>query len=234
MYAKVVFGLLIIFLGVSFLLERVLGVNLLNTLADYWPVILILIGLYQLIDQRQSNIGGSILASLGVIFLLITLDVLTWSIFGYIWPILLIVIGFWIILPSKRPKVSRENKSEVEYFSLFSGTQDKIISQNFVGGNIMSIFGGNELDFRKAEMKGSKAILEAVAIFGGVDITVPSHWKVEINGLPLFGGWDNKTHFEPKEGKNEARNDDEKIYKAEEKILKIKATAIFGGIDIKN
>ena len=78
-----------------------------------------------------------------------------------------------------------------------------------------------ELDLRKAEIKGRNAGIDLVAIFGGIDIKVPRHWKVEISGLPLFGGWDNKTDYTP-------------LPDAEEKILIVKCIAMFGGVEIKN
>jgi hypothetical protein len=48
---------------------------------------------------------------------------------------------------------------------------------------------------------------------------VPDDWKVVISGIPLFGGWDNKTKVNT--------NDNSPI-------LRIKCTVAFGGLDITN
>jgi hypothetical protein len=64
-------------------------------------------------------------------------------------------------------------------------------------------------------------VLDLAAAFGGIDIKVPNDWKVEVTGVPIFGGWTDKTHYTPQPD-------------GREKILAIKCLAIFGGVEIKN
>ena len=62
--------------------------------------------------------------------------------------------------------------------------------------------------------------MDVTAAFGGVDLYVPRHWKVEVTGLPLFGGWGNKTQaFAKDEGAP---------------VLRIKCLAMFGGVEVKS
>lgn len=60
-----------------------------------------------------------------------------------------------------------------------------------------------------------------VAVFGGVDVIVPEGWRVQLGGLPIFGGYEDKTH----------RNGALALDAA---VLKVGATAIFGGVTVKN
>lgn len=63
--------------------------------------------------------------------------------------------------------------------------------------------------------------MDALALFGGVDVIVPPGWRVELGGLPVFGGYEDKTS-----GDGDVP--------ADAPVLKVAATAIFGGVDVKN
>jgi predicted membrane protein len=77
-----------------------------------------------------------------------------------------------------------------------------------------------ELDFSQAKLEGNQATIEVTAMFGGIDVFVPRDWKVVVDASAILGGVDNKH-----------RQAEESVIKA---TLFVKATALFGGIDIKN
>jgi hypothetical protein len=54
-----------------------------------------------------------------------------------------------------------------------------------------------------------------------VDVIVPEGWRVQLGGLPIFGGYEDKTH---KFG----------ALAVDAPVLKVGATAIFGGVTVKN
>jgi hypothetical protein len=56
--------------------------------------------------------------------------------------------------------------------------------------------------------------------FGGVEVYVPPGWRVDISGFPLFGGFDNATVKES--------------LPAEAPLLRIDATVLFGGLDVRH
>ena len=64
----------------------------------------------------------------------------------------------------------------------------------------------------------SDVVINATVVFGGVEIYVPSHVKVKIKSVPIFGGVDNKVYTKGDE-------DSHTIY--------INATVVFGGVEIK-
>ncbi|MGH9477108.1 MAG: LiaI-LiaF-like domain-containing protein [Terriglobales bacterium] len=120
--------------------------------------------------------------------------------------------------PSTIPAGADENV--VDGFALFGGYTRRIVSQQFKGGHLEAIFGGVELDLRRADIAGDNATLDATVVFGGCEICVPSRWIVEMHGQPLLGGYDDQTHQDvPQPGA---------------KRLIITGAAIFGGVVIKN
>lgn len=77
------------------------------------------------------------------------------------------------------------------------------------------------MDLREACLLNEGARMDVTAAFGGVNIIVPPEWKVEVKGIPIFGGWSNKTR-----GKDYVRE--------EAPVLTLHCFVAFGGVDIKN
>jgi hypothetical protein len=73
---------------------------------------------------------------------------------------------------------------------------------------------------RKAEMKVDRVIIEANAIFGGIEIRVPETWQVVLRGTGVFGGFGDQTMHAMGDAKHP------------EVILT--GVAIFGGVNVKN
>jgi predicted membrane protein len=216
-------GLLIILVGLLFLLG-VLGEDGIGfTYSTYWPLFLILIGLWILITNNFRSFFGLLLAALGCIFLLINLEILGYRIWYYLWPILIILFGLWIIFRSRlkpREKIPEIKGHDLDVSSVFSGTKRLIESKEFRGGKGSAIFGGLELDFTEAGLAENEATVEITAAFGGIEIRVPGEWKVIVDSNPIFGAVEDKRKAVPQvEGAP-------KLY--------IRGTVIFGGIEIKS
>ena len=69
-------------------------------------------------------------------------------------------------------------------------------------------------------------MIDVFAFWGGIDIQVPEDWAVTIRGIPLLGGFEDKTHQSPTTAGVAAG--------APRQELIIKGFAIMGGIDVKN
>lgn len=108
----------------------------------------------------------------------------------------------------------------VDSTSVFGGVKKNIISKNFKGGDLVSIFGGTELDLTRADFTGT-ATLELTTIFGGTKLIVPSNWTVKSEAVTIFGGMEDKRNMQ-------------NITDSPEKILLLKGTVIFGGTEIKS
>jgi predicted membrane protein len=81
--------------------------------------------------------------------------------------------------------------------------------------------GGAEIDLTQADIQGT-AIIRIEQVFGGTKLIVPPHWIVNNDIDGIFHGVEDKRRMQP--GSNIDAN----------KVLILKGSSIFGGIDIKS
>lgn len=226
MLGNYIIGIIFILLGTGFLLEQLAVINFGSFISLYWPSLLIVIGIIKLFNKKSSRTGNFILILIGGLLQADRLDLISYNIWQLFWPILLIIIGLKFIFFKKSSTkdftFDHENNFDdsdiVNSFNIFSGMKTLNQSKSFKGGNVTAILGGAEIDLRGAKISDGEAYLEATAMFGGINIFVPTDWKVETTGLPIFGGWENNTLINPD---------------SNAPVLKIKCFAAFGGIEIK-
>jgi len=102
--------------------------------------------------------------------------------------------------------------------NIFSGTTRKGVWNPPRYLDLINIFGGSDIDFRNARIPPSGVTVTVVAVFGGVDIIVPPGINVEVNGIGIFGGFDDKSTGEVYEGAP---------------TIKVDGIALFGGASVK-
>jgi predicted membrane protein len=235
--ARAIPAVVLIVIGTLFLLGNVHILPSMNWF-DFWPVILIVIGLMKLLEapRKGSYVGGAVLFGLGAVFLTDNLHILPFSVWD-LWPVLLIAIGAGLLferLPwggrpdwaGRRgccgPRVSVASGSGgLHLTAIFSGGKRKYDGQEFSGGVVEAVFGGFELDLRKAMMPGGSAALHVNVIFGGCEIKIPESWNVELQGAAMFGGFSDETRH-PLAGAPETKQ------------FIVKGAAVFGGVVVKN
>ncbi|MEP7103279.1 MAG: DUF5668 domain-containing protein [Candidatus Dojkabacteria bacterium] len=222
--ARVIVGLFFILLGLSLFLDQ-LGLNFFGfNIFNFWPLILIFFG-FMLLVQRKF-IGGLFLLLIGFAFLFSI--VFHFSIFAVIWPLIIIFVGISILLrPDRYSELkgdySSENTSTVsrDFINesvVFWGMDELVKSDNFEGGKLDCVFGGFKLDLRDAKISKDRARLEINCVFGGGELYLPRDLRVEVESTSVMGGVTNKAVSG----------------KATDPIIRIKATAVFGGLEIKN
>ena len=109
-----------------------------------------------------------------------------------------------------------EESDELSLAAIYDGVELKSRAKAFRGGSLLAWFGGIELDLREAELVPG-AELTAHAIFGGIDVHTPPHWRVESDATAIVGGIDARTPAQ----------DDPAA-----PLLKVTGMAVFGGIDV--
>lgn len=201
-----------------------------------WQCLLIAIGLF--IGLKHNFRGGAwfILILIGSAFLVddFFVDV---NLRRHIWPLVIITAGLFFIFRPKRNLQEQQKKWKeqwkdnfddaapskedfIDTTSIFGSTKKNILSKHFVGGDITNIFGGTELNLTQADLQG-QAVIDITTIFGGAELFVPSHWIIKSEIVSIFGGVEDK--------RSVSTTDD-----TQDKVLILKGTVIFGGIDIKN
>ena len=223
MNSRKFFGALLVALGVGYICQLLNIFDFSTIISTWWPLIIIIIGFMQLFKKSTSKTGAIILIAIGTIIQLNKLET-NIHIGEFFWPVILILIGLKVLIPHSTFKNANEVTDDIiDYFVAFSGINVKVFSSNFRGGSITALFGGGDIDLRNAVLSNEGAVIDAFAAFGGVDIKVPTDWKVVTTGFPIFGGFENKTNTS---ATSAVLNTSQ--------VLKVRCTAIFGGIDIKN
>jgi predicted membrane protein len=216
----VIGGVVFIVVGTFLLLEK-LGYIPQGFVLHFWPTIFIVIGLVKII-YAGGRPTGAVLIALGVLLQLREMGIIRVD-FWQLWPLLIIIAGIamlWQALVREAPALS--GTPHFDAFYIFGGGERRVSAKNFQYARLMSVFGGYKVDLRSADIEGDTAVLEANAVFGGGEIIVPEHWIIVMQGVGVFGAYEDKSrHFQPDATKPT-------------KTLVVKGVAVFGGIEIKN
>ncbi len=221
---RILIGIVLVLVGGALLLERFAAVDVGDVFGTIWPLVLLLPGVAGLATTRGTGVGPWILTFLGGGFLLANLDVIGDDWLGTAWPLLLILLGVAILF--RRPGLSafgtgtrQVDDPRVERIAVFSGNHTIITSHALESGSATALFGGVDLDLRQALPVAEGAHVHAFAMFGGVTLIVPETWQVQLRGLPLFGGIDDKRPLPQSPPSNPP-------------VLHVNATALFGGVEV--
>lgn len=248
-------GLIILVIG-AVLLFRKMGIFIPGWIIS-WPMIFIAIGLITLVKHNFKSGFGVFMVLFGSFWLLKRELNLPFEMEQYLIPVGLIVLGLFIILSRKKETFSTlkdwngleqsfgkntlgtkeisdtsdpnltastdlsiEGGDVVNSQALFCGIQKRVLSKNFKGGKLSAIFGGTDIDLSQADLTGP-AVLDVEVAFGGIKLIVPPHWDIQINVTNMFAGVEDKRMYP--QTKTDVT-----------KILRIKGTIFFGGLEIKS
>lgn len=215
-----VIGVIIVCIGILLLLEAVMP----GFTVDFglvWPVILIVISLYQAIRRRRFDLFMTVVLFIGIWFLLLNLGLISDVYTDIFWPIIIILVGLSFVFNTFKIRGINKKvttKASANYYGIFSGCEEKINTDEFKGTNVYSVFGGVDLDLRGANIKAEEVVINAYSIFGGTELMVPEGYNIVMNSTAIFGGNDNKT-------KN--------VFKEGNKTIYINCVSVFGGTEVK-
>ena len=215
---------------------------------DFWPLLVVLVGLSSLFRARGFVPAFFALAfsAMGAVLLAGNLGFLTFPA-ARLWPALLVLLGLALLVHRgrassphgprpPRPPHSGGAQSELSEWRdpqrqttdddrlskqiSFSGAQLRIESQAWKGGELGVTVGGVEIDLRQARLDPGGAALDLRVMMGGVDIRVPDTWQVVCDVTPFFGGADDETRST--QGATGAPR------------LRLSGTVTLGGVNIRN
>jgi hypothetical protein len=217
---QLVVGGLVILVGIVLLLDTT-GLYDTRPLFDYIPSLFVLLGLYALWRGGLRNFFGPLVVIvLAVAWQLAALDYVAYDRLWDFWPLFLVLFGLSLVFSHVRGGSNEVAKDSLTSFVVFGGTGKRSTSKSFTGGDLTALFGGTELDLRDAAIDDPPAHLNVIAMFGGVEVTVPREWNVQLDVLPILGGASDERP------RRESEHD--------EVDLVVSGFAAFGGVSIED
>ncbi|MEO6719475.1 MAG: DUF5668 domain-containing protein [Ferruginibacter sp.] len=241
---KLIGGVILVAVGIG-LLFRNMGFFMPYWLFT-WPMILILVGVYTGFKHNFRNNSWIVLVGIGGFFLLNDMKP-DFGLRPYFWPLIIIGAGLLIILRPRGENIFRHGRNDstdwknadgatpedslnsgipdssnfVKISSVFSGMSRRVLSKDFQGAHVSSVFGGAEINLSQADIKGP-VVIKVEIVFGGLKLIVPPHWAIqnEIDGV--FHGIEDKRKINVPAELNP------------DKLIILKGSVVFGGVDIKS
>jgi len=221
---RLVFGLVVVWLGVVFFLDS-WGFADADLILPYWPIALIAVGAIKVwrCGPSGGRAPGIFWIVAGTILLLSNLSLVHLNL-RRTWPVLLVVAGGWIVFRAVRgvsraeaPAAQPENA--LSLFAFMAGVNRKPAAGSFRGGDATAIMGGCEIDLRDSTPAVEGAVIEVFALWGGIEITVPGDWTVDLQATAILAGVEDTR---------------KSVGSDPTKRLTVKGLAVMGGVEIKN
>lgn len=228
---QIVIGFCVIGVGLLFLLDN-LGLLDIRYSIHFWPTAFIFFGIVKILQTRSvagAVVGGGLILVGG----LMTLHELGFLYLGWntLWPLALILVGLSVVFRSvtgrrvfdatqtfaRPPMQSTVDDSVIRVTTVMGGFTRRVSTPDFRGGEITVVMAGCELDLRDCSINGD-AELNVFALFGGIEIRVPPDWTVSLHGMPILGGFEEKTANPPNGNKR----------------LRVTGSVIMGGLEVRN
>ena len=225
----IIWGIAIIAVGIIFG-GNALGLFDFDIFFDgWWTLFIILPSVISLITEKEKLSSLGFLAA-GIILLLAAQNVFSYDVaWKVILAVFLIVAGLMIIIKSvfhskndkeveEKIREFDENKTMDSQVAVFSGSDRVYKDEAFCGSNLVAVFGGVDLDLRKAKFT-KDTIIRVFCMFGGIDIKVPEDVQIKVRSRFIFGG----ASDERKSGTDKAKY-----------TIYIDAVGGFGGVSISD
>jgi predicted membrane protein len=231
---KVVFGLLMLLLGLCLFLYQV-GLLPIVYIWAYWQYKLIALGLLVGVINRFKKNLWWILVLIGCMNISHTFVIGSREIeySEIIFPFLLIMGGIVMMLRPKRnyPKFgpsfqanfTASDNNTINPDVIFGGRKEIVTSKDFQGGTVNAVFGGCEINLLQADITQSPVVLIVRAVFGGIEVIVPANWEVKSEVETIFGS----TQDERSMRMHDSNGDNKKM-------LILRGSCVFGGVEIKS
>jgi hypothetical protein len=144
------------------------------------------------VEDGQRAVGVALLVVGG---LLLLLGILSW---GRAWPLAFVFLGTLLLAQAMFGARTALEPAPAESpylaeLAFIGGSKKRPRVAGFKGGYVTVVLGGMELDLRRVQMGGDRAVIDVVAIWGGIELKVPEGWTVDGRVTPLLGGFEDKT-----------------------------------------
>ena len=220
--SKILWGFVLIAVGLM-MCVNVLGFAHLDIFFDGWWTLFIIIPSFIGLFDNKDRYGSLIGLIIGVALLLSAQGFISFHmLFKLLVPFIIVVIGISILKSGLfgekvAEKVKIKDVDGLETIAVVMSDETKIITGEFKGAIVDTVFGHCKLDLSGAKLSESIS-LKVSSVFAKVDIILPPNAVVKMDSTRVFGSVD--TVMKEKSTKKEM-----KVY--------VEATAVFGGISLR-
>lgn len=225
---RTIISIAIIVAGIILLAEN-MGMDIHIDVWEWWPLILIFMGIGQLARSsvNRQPLSGIILIFVGLVFLGNLLDIFYFNL-GDLWPVFLILAGLSLLRKHSWKRNTDISDQDMLDLSMFlGGGEYRFKTKHFKGGKISAVMGGGTLDLTETEMEMNEVEIDVFALMGGLEVRIPKHWHLNVQATPILGGVEDKTY-------SANREDNNFDMPQSGKRLTIKGTMIMGGLEVRN
>ncbi len=223
-FSRSLWGVVFVVIGLVIGLNS-FGITDIDLFFDGWWTLFIIVPCFiSLFNPENGGKMGDIIGLfIGFSLLLISRGVFDYGVIAkLVVPFIFVLIGIHLLFNntikakiSEKVREGKKNGLEV-IAATFSEQRVNKDNEKFEGANLESVFGNIVFDLRKSKPV-TEMVIDASAIFGGIEIIVPNDVNVKVKSTAIFGGVSN--HI------SNSENAEYTIY--------IDAFTMFGGIDIK-
>lgn len=223
---SIIIGIILVIVGIGYV-GNVFDVWNFKLFFPGWWTLFIIVPAVVMIARRGPKPVYVICLGAGALLLISKLGIIPVKLTELIVPALILAIGFTIIfrgqLNSKYTSGKGSSDSEKEplnpdsYIAFFTGRTPNYNGKRFDGAFATAIFGGVDLKLQQAEITDGVSI-DALAVFGGIDVIFAPEVNVEISCIPIFGGISEPKH---------------RVHNDSYPTVYINAFCLFGGVDVK-
>jgi hypothetical protein len=184
--SRLVFGPVFIVVGGLLIADQAGMVDTWSAVTRWWPTVLLLSGLIQLLTRPRNAVGGITMLTLGTALLLFTLGVI--DTLALLWPVLLIALGTWLVIGRlTTARTTIDGGQVVDLVAVFDDRDVRAGPGPSRGGSLTTVFGDVRLDLSAVDAPWDPLTFQVTTLFGDVEVLTPPGWQVEVTGPEIFG-----------------------------------------------
>ncbi len=193
---KLVVGIFFTIAGILMALENLDIVDA-GQVLRYWPVLLIVIGVMKFRDAGSRGLAVLSMAA-GALLLAHNAHWLRFS-FAGLWPVVLIGVGvvivlraFGVVIPTAFVATAMGPAGDTSW-AVVNTRKLARPANELAGKRLVAFMGGHQIEVIEPATYDGPIVIEAMAMWGGIEIRVPHGWEVIADVVPVMGGIEVKT-----------------------------------------
>ncbi|MDG5818187.1 DUF5668 domain-containing protein [Natronococcus sp. A-GB7] len=219
-------GTVFVLIGIILLLSTT-GFIEMRSVWGWIPALFVLVGVWALVRSEFRNLVGPVMIiAIAGTFLLRNVGLIADGVIGTWWPLFVVLFGLLIMInrSRRRQRIRLESHTaeEVTVVAVFGSDERRPVTEQFSGGELVSVFGDARVDLGDAGVRARPAIVETITVFGDSEIRVPADWNVALETVNIFG---ETTDRRRDSGKRNATDDPELI---------VTGISMFGDIEVRD